>query len=73
MAEFFMFFARCANFNEERDSLKASKAGEIIAIIVVLQFPPKESSRSLVSFLKFQFILKKLLLNLYMGYEIAAI
>jgi hypothetical protein len=32
------------------DSPKASGDGEIIAIIVVLQFPPKLSSKSLVSF-----------------------
>ena len=34
----------------DRDSAIASRAGEIIAIIVVLQFPPSESSRMRVSF-----------------------
>lgn len=43
-----MFLALFANFNEDKDSPNASLEGEIIAIIVVLQFPPKESSSSLV-------------------------
>ena len=34
----------------DRDSAIASRAGEIIAIIVVLQLPPSESSRMRVSF-----------------------
>ena len=49
MALFFIFLALFANFKEERDSLNASRAGEIMAIIVVLQFPPRESSNSLVN------------------------
>jgi len=42
--------ALVANFSVLYDSAKASADGEIIAIIVVLQFPPSESSRILVSF-----------------------
>ena len=34
----------------DRDSPKASEEGEIMAIIVVLQFPPSESSNNLVNF-----------------------
>ena len=45
-----MFFARFANLRVWCDSLKESDEGEIIAIMVVLQFPPSESSSSLVSF-----------------------
>jgi len=44
-----MALARWANFRVESDSAKASAAGETMAIIVVLQFPPSESSRSRVS------------------------
>ena len=43
-----MLLARKANFKEERDSRKASGAGEIIVSIVVLQFPPRLSDKSLV-------------------------
>ena len=45
-----MFFALFANFSVLKDSLKELTEGEIIAIIVVLQFPPNESSSNLVSF-----------------------
>jgi len=45
-----MFFARLANLRELNDSQNASVAGDIIAIIVVLQFPPKESSSNRVSY-----------------------
>ena len=38
-----------ANFNVDYDSPKASDDGETIAIIVVLQFPPRLSSNILVS------------------------
>lgn len=36
------------NIYNNTDSLNASMAGEIIAINVVLQFPPNESSKILV-------------------------
>jgi hypothetical protein len=42
--------ARLANFKVWCDSWKASGAGEIMAIIVVLQLPPSESSSKRVSF-----------------------
>ncbi len=45
-----MFFALLANFKVDKDSTMASIAGEIMAIIVVLQFPPNESSNIRVSF-----------------------
>mmetsp|Transcript_74004 Transcript_74004/g.173589 ORF Transcript_74004/g.173589 Transcript_74004/m.173589 type:complete len:238 (+) Transcript_74004:758-1471(+) len=43
-------FARWANFRVDKDSAKASAAGETMAIIVVRQFPPRESSSNLVNF-----------------------
>lgn len=49
LASFLIFFALVANFKDDWDSPKASAEGEIIAIIVVLQFPPKLSSKILVS------------------------
>lgn len=49
-----MFFALLANFKDERDSQNASKAGDIIAIIVVLQFPPSESSNNLVNYIIYE-------------------
>ena len=45
-----MNFALFANFSVESDYVNASNAGDIIAIIVVLQLPPNESSRMRVSF-----------------------
>lgn len=39
-----------ANFKVLKLSEKDSKAGDIIAIIVVLQLPPKLSSNNLVNF-----------------------
>lgn len=45
---FLMFLARLANFTELSVSRKASIAGEIIPIIVVLQLPPNESSNNRV-------------------------
>ena len=45
-----MLFARLANFRVESDSLNASYAGDTIAIMVVIQFPPSESSSNLVNF-----------------------
>jgi len=48
VAEFLMFLARLANLAVQSDSLIASHEGDIMAIKVVLQFPPRESSRSLV-------------------------
>lgn len=42
-ASFLIFFALVANFNVEIVSENASGAGEIMTIIVVLQFPPNES------------------------------
>lgn len=45
-----MFLALLANLTEPKVSRKASIAGDIIAIIVVLQLPPKESSNNLVIF-----------------------
>ena len=47
---FFIFFALWAKYKVDRDSLKASWEGLIIAIIVVLQFPPRESWSNLVNF-----------------------
>lgn len=41
MGWFLMFFALLANFTVERVSTMLSSAGLIIAIIVVLQFPPR--------------------------------
>mmetsp|Transcript_35864 Transcript_35864/g.101528 ORF Transcript_35864/g.101528 Transcript_35864/m.101528 type:complete len:285 (+) Transcript_35864:1544-2398(+) len=49
VAMFLMFFARLANLSVDSDSGKASSAGEIMHIIVVLQFPPRLSSRMRVS------------------------
>ena len=49
-ASFLMFLARFANLSVDVDSTNASSAGEIIAIIVVLQLPPNESSKMRVSF-----------------------
>lgn len=49
-ASFFIFLALVANFKVLYDSAKASDDGDIIAIIVVLQFPPRESSNILVNF-----------------------
>mmetsp|Transcript_1429 Transcript_1429/g.5628 ORF Transcript_1429/g.5628 Transcript_1429/m.5628 type:complete len:278 (-) Transcript_1429:895-1728(-) len=48
-ASFLMFFALLANLSVESDSTNASSAGLIIAIIVVLQLPPRLSSRMRVS------------------------
>ena len=50
-ASFLMFLARLANLSVESDSTKASSAGEIMAIMVVLQLPPRLSSRMRVSLL----------------------
>ena len=50
-ASFLMFLARLANLSVDSDSMNASSAGEIIAIIVVLQLPPRESSKIRVSLL----------------------
>lgn len=44
-----MLLALWANFKEDKDSWKASGAGEIIVNIVVLQFPPKLSLNKRVS------------------------
>ena len=49
LASFLIFLALVANFKVDWVSPKASAEGEIMAIIVVLQFPPRESSRILVS------------------------
>mmetsp|Transcript_62364 Transcript_62364/g.167307 ORF Transcript_62364/g.167307 Transcript_62364/m.167307 type:complete len:202 (+) Transcript_62364:376-981(+) len=49
-AWFLMFLARLANLSVDSDSGKASSAGEIMAIIVVLQLPPRLSSSMRVSF-----------------------
>ena len=46
---FLMFFAPEANLRDDRDSLKASSAGDIMVIIVVLQLPPRLSESSRVS------------------------
>jgi hypothetical protein len=43
-----MFLALLENLTELKVSWNESIAGEIIAIIVVLQFPPNESSSNLV-------------------------
>lgn len=48
-ASFLIFLALVANFNVEMDSPKPSEEGDIIAIIVVLQLPPSESSSKRVS------------------------
>jgi hypothetical protein len=40
-AWFLMFLARLANLSVDKDSGKDSRAGEIMAIIVVLQLPPR--------------------------------
>jgi hypothetical protein len=45
-----IFLALVANLSVLYDSANASAEGEIIAIMVVLQFPPRESSKILVSF-----------------------
>ena len=50
MGVFLIFLALLANFNVDKDSLNASIAGDIIAINVVLQLPPRESSNNLVIF-----------------------
>lgn len=50
LASFLIFFALVANFKVDYDSPKASAEGETIAIIVVLQLPPKLSSKILVNF-----------------------
>ena len=50
-AVFLMCFARFANFTVDKLSANASSAGEIIAIMVVLQLPPSESSNTRVSLL----------------------
>lgn len=50
MGWFLIFLARFANLTELNVSWNASIAGDIIAIIVVLQFPPNESSNNLVIF-----------------------
>jgi hypothetical protein len=49
-ASFLIFLALVANLSVDKDSPNASCDGEIIAIIVVLQLPPRLSSSSLVSF-----------------------
>ena len=48
IGEFLIVFARLANFKVEMLSPNASIDGEIMAIKVVLQLPPKESSSNLV-------------------------
>ena len=48
LASFLIFLALVANLSVEILSPKPSPAGLIMAIIVVLQLPPRESSRSLV-------------------------
>ena len=48
MGEFLIVLARFANFNVDMLSPNASIDGDIIAIKVVLQLPPKESSSNLV-------------------------
>jgi len=45
-----MFLARFANFKVDNDSQNALIAGDNIAINVVLQLPPSESSKILVIF-----------------------
>jgi len=50
-AWFLIFFALVANFKVLIVSLNASLLGDIIAIMVVLQLPPRESSKILVSLL----------------------
>mmetsp|Transcript_42921 Transcript_42921/g.86774 ORF Transcript_42921/g.86774 Transcript_42921/m.86774 type:complete len:269 (-) Transcript_42921:160-966(-) len=50
-ASFLMFLARFANFRVLKLSAKASNAGLIMAIMVVRQFPPSESSKMRVSLL----------------------
>lgn len=50
LASFLIFLARVANLRVDWVSPKASEEGEIMAIMVVLQLPPRLSSRSLVSF-----------------------
>ena len=50
LASFLIFLALVANLRVDWVSPKASEEGEIIAIIVVLQLPPRLSSRILVSF-----------------------
>jgi len=48
-AWFLMSFARCANLRVERVSEKFIEAGEMFAIIVVLELPPSESLSRKVS------------------------
>mmetsp|Transcript_20734 Transcript_20734/g.29800 ORF Transcript_20734/g.29800 Transcript_20734/m.29800 type:complete len:215 (-) Transcript_20734:1187-1831(-) len=50
-ASFLIFLALLANLRVDKVSAMASSAGDIIAIIVVLQFPPNESSSTRVSLL----------------------
>mmetsp|Transcript_2658 Transcript_2658/g.5527 ORF Transcript_2658/g.5527 Transcript_2658/m.5527 type:complete len:331 (+) Transcript_2658:904-1896(+) len=50
LGSFLMFLALLANLRVLKLSTIASRAGLIIAIMVVLQFPPRLSSRILVSF-----------------------
>ena len=50
-ASFFMFLALLANLRVDSDSLNDSRAGEHMAIMVVLQLPPRLSSRIRVSLL----------------------
>mmetsp|Transcript_52670 Transcript_52670/g.146234 ORF Transcript_52670/g.146234 Transcript_52670/m.146234 type:complete len:205 (+) Transcript_52670:1499-2113(+) len=49
-ASFLIFLARLANLRVDSDSTIASNAGDIMAIMVVRQLPPRESSRMRVSF-----------------------
>jgi len=49
LASFLIFLALVANLRVDYDSPKASAEGDIIAIIVVLQLPPRLSSRIRVS------------------------
>ena len=49
IALFLIFLALLANFNVLKDSPYESTEGDIAAIIVVLQLPPKLSSNNLVS------------------------
>jgi hypothetical protein len=49
-ALFFISFAHYANLRVERVSPKEFAEGEMFAIIIVFEFPPRESQRRKVSF-----------------------
>ena len=49
-ALFFISLALCANFNVERVSPNELLLGDMLAMITVLEFPPRESHNKKVSF-----------------------